>query len=869
MKALLWKALFTRVLWNQRRLFIIAVLTVSLGVALALGIRLGTQSAVRSLETQLKAWNSNEWSEPLLASSTEAKSFLREIAFQRGALIFNTIDSQLGESADPTTRLRPVQLLFLRSGPSSFVVSSQTLANQSLQLQLLAHKNCKDTLENVRWSKIAGKNIPTVIEFREDSSLLTQNCKLLIAHPASGNDSVIEAAVSEAALTGLFPTATDKDRQFYFHLRSLASFIPGLEFDTASQRLSRLENVTASFRTNLQLMGFIALFIGFAMVQHVFSLLVARQAKSIATLSALGISGAKQIRVLLSLAGFLGLVASAIGTLLGLVAGVFLSGVTSATVKNLYDSLVDSGHLHWQPMDLGYGFFLGFSACFLGALQPIFKLRRLPVSQLIRDGSFEAHDSGLTNRQSLLLSILVVAITVICLKVTWVVYRIPITALISCLGVLIFSALSAQIFCRFLYEKIQLHSFPHRWTTQLRVFLPPQAAIVVQVLTLTFTLTFGVKGMAESFRETLADWANSTLRADIWIRSVGGNGVALPDEVVNRLAEARGKEAIAVDALTILQANLQSESQTNSKPILFAAARFSEQKKVSPMRLLLPKNIDSAGQQKLAALIENETERCTGSEESPCPAYISEPILVHFSLPTDLHKTICPIIKSQKICFESVAVYQDFGSDQGVILSDEKVLKRILKTKPSASFSNVYLREPLSPESGHLIRDLRELVKKSEGTLALETLRQLKARILETFDNTFRVTDALYVLCGVIAIIATVSGLNLQIMLRNKEWSTQWALGIGGKPLIARFAIWSSLMAFIASLVSVCGGWALSAILVYVVNYHSFGYSLQLAIPWHLPILIIAVATLSGGVSGFLQATSLREHLNIRSLTRE
>ncbi|MEY4064934.1 MAG: Macrolide export ATP-binding/permease protein MacB, partial [Pseudomonadota bacterium] len=188
---------------------------------------------------------------------------------------------------------------------------------------------------------------------------------------------------------------------------------------------------------------------------------------------------------------------------------------------------------------------------------------------------------------------------------------------------------------------------------------------------------------------------------------------------------------------------------------------------------------------------------------------------------------------------------------------------------PKPSFSNVYLKDTLSNDAQRLTRELRTMVERSQGNLALETLDDLQKRILNTFDNTFRITDALYVLCSIVAVVSAVSCLNLQILLRNREWSLHWALGVGEDVILKRFSWWSALLALLAALASLAGGWILSAVLVYAVNYHSFGYSLSLHIPWQLPLLIVAVATLSGFLSGKLQTFTMKKNISLGSLARE
>ncbi|MFZ9519143.1 MAG: FtsX-like permease family protein [Silvanigrellaceae bacterium] len=854
---LLWKALYLRLVADQKRLFVFALVTVSLGVSLALGIRLGTESASRSLEENIPFDASNNWSKPVMAQGQQAIIFLRERALQQHSLVFSIVEAQVtteGLLSDHTTTL---QLVVPWSGSGE--VSTQV---------------CDQQFAKIKSLKIEGRAFPVRLKGIDGVLQSGTNCRLAMFDASSleREPDLLRHwrdATFKAPLRVVFKLESAEQKFAFTALRDLAFQVPGIDFGSDAKRVDRLRDVTRSFRTNLQLMGFIAIFIGFAMVRHVFSLIIARQSKTLATLTALGIPQRRQIGVLMALAATLGIAASGLGTILGLMSGFFLSLITSSTVRNLYDSLVDASRFYWQPVDLLYGFAIGFSACILGVLQPVFGIRRLPVAQVMRDGSFEAHQTGLSFRQSLFLSMIIFAASMALLKWTWVWNRIPLTALASCLGILVAASLVAHLLTHALYHRNRLEAHSNKWRKNLRLYLPPQSAVVVQVLTLTFTLTFGVKGMAESFRKTVADWSRETLQADLWIRTVGGAGTSLPDAVLERLERARGSEALAIDSLNVLPANLAFADGKEAKPVLVAGANMRDQSLVTPMKLLLPPNATTETQAKLAGDIAKTSTKCQGTDTNPCPAYISEPVQVHFGLASPVGTRLCPEIQGTRWCFEVVAVYQDFGSDQGVILSDKSILEKMLGENLRPGFANVYLPTSQKGNLTQLEKDLREFASASDGALGFETLAELQARILETFDNTFRVTDALYVLCGIIAVVATISGLNMQIFLRRREWNVQWALGFGSEELGRRFSIWSAVMAMIAAFVSIAGGAVLSAVLVYSVNYYSFGYSLSLAIPWHLPVAVVGVAGLSGWVSGRLQSRSLVESLSAQAMNQE
>lgn len=868
MKSLVWKVLFIRLLTEQKRLFITAIITVSLGVALALGIRLGTQSAIESMRTGVGQHEDGQWSDIYTAETPSAQLALTDLAMRFQGEIFSNIEATLAPEDTTESDDHRVQISVFYSQSASGADTQTRPDPVQSDIILFAPQNCQSQFRtnqrvNINGQSFMGQVLP------QDSDKTT-DCRLFVTSIGFVRNKLLSELIQASKLSFIFPKKTEDDLERLKAVEQFAQSTTGVVANTAQKRLNRLTEVTASFRTNLQLMGLIALFIGFAIVHHVFSLIITKQSKNIASLSAFGISKRKMMAALLALAAVVGISASLLGTVLGLLCGRVLAHVASSTVKSLYDSLVDSAQLYWTGTDIGYGFAVGFLACFLGAIHPVYRITKIPIAQLMRDGSFEGHESGLTLKQSFILTLIIGALCALCLLTPVVWNRIPVTALLACLGLLVASALIAQQIAYLIYAGTRLMGFSPQKIAELRIFLAPQTAVVIQVLALNFTLTFGVKGMAESFRHTLVEWSNETLKADLWVRTVAGGSTPLPATVNSALQRAKDSgTALAVDSLTIVPALVQSMPEEPKKPVLLASANFTEQSKVTPLKVLVPNALSAQDQAVTARKIAAEAELCAATINQPCPAYISEPVSVHLMMPEPLNTLLCPEYRSQTLCFQVIGMYQDFGSDQGVILTDQRVFERLIPAAPQPSFSNVYLTKPSDQRAEQLIAELKTLSAESKGTVGFERLSDLRTRIMNTFDNTFRITDTLYLLCGIIAIIATVSSLNLQILLRNREWSLLWSMGLGQKTLLKRFSFWSAVMAFVAAIVSVFGGLALAAVLVYAVNFYSFGYSLSLKIPPELPVVVVLVAASCGYLSGRLQQASLVKNISLKSLNRE
>ena len=95
MKNLVWQVLFFRLLSEQKKLFLAAMLTVSLGVALALGIRLGTQSAIESMENNSLQQGLENWSDVYQAETPEAALTLTDLASRFEGELFTSVDASL------------------------------------------------------------------------------------------------------------------------------------------------------------------------------------------------------------------------------------------------------------------------------------------------------------------------------------------------------------------------------------------------------------------------------------------------------------------------------------------------------------------------------------------------------------------------------------------------------------------------------------------------------------------------------------------------------------------------------------------------------------------------------------------------------
>ena len=143
---------------------------------------------------------------------------------------------------------------------------------------------------------------------------------------------------------------------------------------------------------------------------------------------------------------------------------------------------------------------------------------------------------------------------------------------------------------------------------------------------------------------------------------------------------------------------------------------------------------------------------------------------------------------------------------------------------------------------------VRELVG---PTTRLRSSLRLKELSLTVFDRTFKVTEVLRVLAGVVAFLGILSALLAIELERARELSVLRTLGFTPGGLGATLMTQTGLLGLAAGLAAVPIGMALALLLVHVINRRSFGWTMDFVLtPQALAsgLALAVVAALLAGV---------------------
>jgi putative ABC transport system permease protein len=142
---------------------------------------------------------------------------------------------------------------------------------------------------------------------------------------------------------------------------------------------------------------------------------------------------------------------------------------------------------------------------------------------------------------------------------------------------------------------------------------------------------------------------------------------------------------------------------------------------------------------------------------------------------------------------------------------------------------------------------------RNTGLLARSN-RTIKDRSLEIFDRTFTVTEVLRVLTIVVACVGILSALVAIQLDRTREFAVLRAGGLTRGELSRLMMIEGGVMGTASAILSVPLGIALAAVLVFVINKRSFGWSMQFVLPWEQVLVALVLGLAAGTIAAIYPA---------------
>ncbi len=600
---------------------------------------------------------------------------------------------------------------------------------------------------------------------------------------------------------------------------------PGLQMSEPQDAASRVSQLSKAYRVNLTVLALVALFTGAFLVFSVLSLSVAKRAQQLALLGVLGLTGRERLQLVLYESLALGLIGSALGLALGTGLAALALRFAGGDLGGGYFAGV-APRLHWSAGAAAIYGTLGVVAAVVGGWWPARAAQRMPLAQTLKGlGSDNRRQSHPAWSLALLAAsgLLTLAPPVAGMALgAYVAVALLLLGGITALPILI-QALHAPL------QRAARHRLLPLLAIERAGRVRHSASVAVSGVVASLSLAVALTVMVASFRQSVTDWLNVLLPADLYARSATSTAAAdtvyFSPQAIAKLRQLPGVERVGTLRITALQMD-------PAQPAVSLIAR-----ELSDVRQSLP-------------LVGEPLAVPAGFT----PVYVSEAMLdLYGARPgqefarlgaalAHLHK------EGPAPRFFVAGVWRDYARQFGAVMMDERDFVRLTGDTRINDLA-LWLTDP--ERSAQVQQAVREVVAAESPTgsapwLELASVSEIRALSLRIFDRSFAVTYWLQAVAIGIGLFGVAANFSAQVLARRKEFGLLAHLGLTRRQILAVVAGEGAAWTAIGSLAGMALGLGVAVVLVHVVNPQSFRWTMDLQVPL-LRLALLGLAVLVAG----------------------
>ena len=624
--------------------------------------------------------------------------------------------------------------------------------------------------------------------------------------------------------------------------RILQNKDPSLIAQTPEQRGEAAASMTRGLRLNLTILSLLSLLVGVYLVFQALDAAVVRRRPEIATLRSLGVPPALIRSLWLIEAACLGLLGGAAGVVFGGWLGNGAVHAVSRTVHSLYYANAARSVAIGAPEAL-LTVSCAVAAALLAGWGPAKSAAQTPPAQLL--GSADRPVSNGSTQLPLILMLLCVFGALACSQFHAVHLsdgaHVPVGGYLAALFVLGAAGFSVPIGLPLLarqfrpLEKISPGLL--LGNTRLR-HAGSRHLWAAASLLCTIAMTAAMQVLVSSFASSIESWIAHSLKADVFLTSRANQsataGATLNPALIEKIRTRAG--ILHADGLLLHQVGVRGERDA----FRLLGSDFLGPHSRQPLQWLGPAPLD--------ALLTPEANE---ADPEFTNAVVSEAFTVRFH--TRIGDSLRCVVGGLPRRLRVVGIHADFSDQFGTVTIPLPTLQRWLSSHSLTSLA-------LTLTKGSNPVTFADQLQQAHPELMVYTNASLRAEVLRLFRQTFAVTHALEIIGLAVALGGLVLTVSTLLSERRQEWDT---LRIMGCPpaVLAQGAAWETgtLTLFGSSLGVVCG-LVLGAVLVFIINFQTFGWTLIFQIPWQTLLPLAGGITGAGALAGFLTA---RKKLNL------
>ena len=603
----------------------------------------------------------------------------------------------------------------------------------------------------------------------------------------------------------------------------LVVFEPG-DVDSRTSRLSR------AYRINMNVLALVALFTGAFLVFSTQALSVVRRRAQLAMLRVLGLTRGQLLRQILMEGALLGVLGSLIGLALGYaIAGAALRFFGSDLGGGYFPGV--QPQVSFEPVASAVFLLLGIVVAVLGSLAPALEAAAARPAAALKAGSEEGALARLASPWPALVCIALAAVFTQLPPI----FDAPIpgylaVALLLVGGIALMPRCTAVVFTAISRAGAKrrngsTHAPISAPSTALALSrlanAPGQASVAISGVLSSFALIVAMAIMVASFRVSVDEWLGHLLSADLYVRVApnGDTGVLSPGQQA-RIAAAPGVKTAAFSRV----------SQLTLDP-------------ARPAVTLIAREIDAADPG--ATLQMSGPVLPLAALHGDTPIWVSEAMvdLYRYRLGQQVE---LPVGEHEQ-AFVVAGIWRDYVRQTGSIQLRLADYRRLTHDNGATDVA-ITVAPRTSVEQ--VMAALRALP--FGGVLTFAQPGEIRARSLTIFDRSFAVTYLLEAVAIVIGLFGVAATFSAQTLARAREFGMLRHVGVTRVQVLAILAKEGGMLTALGIAMGFVLGFAVSLILVFVVNPQSFHWTMSLHMPWRALCIVAAVMLLASCATAVL-----------------
>jgi putative ABC transport system permease protein len=572
---------------------------------------------------------------------------------------------------------------------------------------------------------------------------------------------------------------------------------PGVSLVETRRRAEQSLDMTAAFTANLEAMGLLALLVAVFLIYSAISFAVVQRRTTLATLRALGATRGALLRLVLGEAALLGIAGSALGLALGSGIGRELIRLVTRTINDLY-FVVAVNEVPLPAGSIARALITGLGAALLAAALPALEVARSTPQLGLRRSALESRARRVARWLVPASAAFAAAAAALVLGTR----RSLLAGLVALFLLLLAAALLTPAALRALAalaaRALSGSSPVARLAVSDVAASLSRTGIAAAALGMAVAAMLSVGVMVGSFRESLRDWLDTTLRADVYV-SAPGTGFARPE----RRLEPQVVAALLADPAVVDHS---------------AARRVQVESARGPIQL---DAFEPAREARAGFELVSGDPRAAWDAVARGALLISEPLAWRLELePGDALELVTT---SGPAAFPIAGVYREYGNDRGSALMDRAIYAQRFRDAGVTSLA-LYLAPGASADA--LIPRLHAAAGARQAILARSNAG-IRTLSLAIFERTFAITRVLQWLAAGVAALGLLSALLAWELERARELAILRALGLTPAGAALMLELQTAFMGFAAWLAALPAGLGAALLLIHVVNRRAFGWRID------------------------------------------